>query len=91
MKENHKTLLQAIIISTIVIALLWFFAFDPLLNPITTALQNDPQNKALGMNDDTFEILFLTQAMFGVVLVMFFLLFTLIFYFVIKHLKKRNI
>jgi len=93
MGENHKTLLQAIIISTIVIALLWVFAFYPILNNITASFQNDPQSMAIPMNDDSFEESMLMQAIFGMtfVSVMFFLLLTIIFYFAIKYLKKRNI
>jgi hypothetical protein len=67
--------LQAIIISTIIIALLWVFAFYPLLDPITTALQNiNPPIETFG-SDDIFELLFLMQIMFGVVSVMFFFYF----------------
>ncbi|MDH7517294.1 MAG: hypothetical protein QHH19_03010 [Candidatus Thermoplasmatota archaeon] len=82
--------MQAIIISTIIIALLWVFAFYPLLDPITTALQNiNPPIETFG-SDDIFELLFLMQIMFGVVSVMFFLLLTLVFYLAINYLKKRN-
>ncbi|GEM_PF-2398218 len=87
MKINWKTLLQALILSIILITLLSVFLFYPMLNSIMT---KNPQGLAstLETPDDPFTNKVVISLIY--VSVFCFLASTATFYFIINYLKKRN-
>ncbi len=87
MKINWKTLLQALIISIIVITLLSVFLFYPMLNSIM-ATNSQGIASTLETPDDPFTNKVVISLIY--VSVFCFIASTATFYFVINDLKNRN-